>query len=216
MNSAHDEQLTADHYDSHFLYLFQWKSFFLFCISLAIIILYTVSTTDMFTIPRETTECYQEFKMAKQRYDANPLYWDLKQRNLVDEIKVDIGKTGGKNAPLLLQDASPEMFISFLTKELKLPADRLNSIAITPKPSHSSLQLLVSKLDQGVWPFEIILTLEIELTLQGGKPHLLFTRLRRGKEDLATGLTWAYFGSDLEWLRKLGCASMKASQGNVF
>ncbi len=216
MNSGHDEQTNAEHYEPHFLYLFQWRSFFLFCISLGIIILYTVSTSDMFNIPKETKQSYVEFKMAMQRYDANPLYWDLKQRNLVDEIKVDITKTGGKNAPLILQDASPEMLISFLTKELKFPYERLSSIAVTPKPSHSSLQLLVSKLDQGVWPFEIILTLEIEFSLVHGKPQLLFTRLRRGKEDLATGLTWAYFGSDLEWLRRLGVASMKASQGNVF
>ncbi len=216
MISGHDEAATKEiHYQTIFPF-FQWKSFFLFCTFLSVAVVYALSTSDIFTVPKEVQESYAHFKVSMQRYESNPLYWDLKQRNLVDEVKRDIDKTGGRHADIILQDATGEMIISYLTKELHFPLERLKTIAITPKATSSSLSFVISKIDHGVWPLEIILSLEVEMTINNGKVHLLFARLRRGSQDLATGLTWAYFGPNLEWLRRLNLASMKASQGNVF
>lgn len=229
MGSNHDETLLKENtdqnhshiaYDTHFeptfLHLFQWKSFFIFCSLLTIGFVYTLFTSDLFQVPKKTSQAYYAFQKAKQQYEVNPLYWDLKQRNLVDEVKQDVATTGGRHLALLLQDSTDEMVLSYLTKELGLPISRFNFVAVSMNATQTNLSLLVSKIDQGWWPLKIILSLEIEVTIDNGNVHLLFSRLRRGSQDLATGLTWAYFGSDLEWLRHKGVVSMKASQGNVF
>ena len=229
MNSHNDETHGKEHgevnsshaafetyFEPTFLHLFQWKSFFIFCSILIIAFIYTISTSDLFQVPKDTQQAYLSFQKAKQQYENNPLYWDLKQRNLIDEIQQDTKTAGGRHLALLLQDSTGEMVISFLTKELGLPIERLDLVAFNMKASSTNLSFLISKIDQGWWPLKIILSLEIEVTLENGNINLLFSRLRRGSQDLATGLTWAYFGSDLEWLRHKGVVVMKASQGNVF
>lgn len=197
--------------------LFQWKSFFLFCAISSLIIFYITSSSDVFQVPPEVQQAYSNFKQALQQYEANPLYWDVKQRHVIDEIKQDIQRTGRINDTIyLLQEMSGELLISYLLKELKIPQERLKTIAIFPKTDGTGLSFLISKLEQGVWPLDVILSLELEVIIEQGKVQLLFQRLRRGSQELATGLTWAYFGSDLDWLRQEGVSTMRASQGHIF
>lgn len=211
------EQTQEPQRSTSFFPLFQWKSFLLFCTVSTILVLYVTSSSDVFQVPIEVRDAYQNFKLANQHYEINSLYWDVKQRHLTDEVKQDIAHTGGINSTIyLLQETSGEILISYLLKELKMPKERLETIAIYPKPDGTGLNFIISKLERGVWPLEVILSLELEVVIEQKKIQFLFKRLRRGSQELATGLTWAYFGSDLEWLRQEGVSTMRALQGHVF
>ncbi len=197
------------------LSVFQWKAFFAFLIAACLLILAWSSTSDLFEVPPDVTVAYKSYQEAKRRYFQNSVYWDSKREHFEHLVQEDFMTTEGQHVSLLLETLTPEIFISYLVSKLKISTDRLNTISIMPKESASTFTLIISKTEQAIWPLKIIISLEAEVSVSAQGVSLLFTRLRRGSEDLATGLAWAYFGSDLEALKPLPVISMKASQSRL-
>ncbi len=196
----------------HALSFFQWKAFLVFTMIAGLIIALWSSSSDIFEVPSDVTTAYKNYQDAKRHYYQNSVYWDSKREHFERAIIDDLHDHGGHNVPMLLETLTPEMIISFLARNLKLSPERLSFTSIMSKENSSSFTLILSKFEQAVWPLKIIVSLEAEVSITSEGVCLYFTRLRRGSEDLATGLAWAYFGSDLEMLKPLPVVSMRASQ----
>jgi hypothetical protein len=183
--------------------LFHWKTFILFVICCLGLVLQWFFTSDLFKIPASVSTSRNAFFNAKEHYESNSLYWDAKQRQFDDFIHQEITGNNPHEIIQKLYEAPPEVFMSFLVTRMHLSSGRLDHIVIFPKENTSNFTIVMSKYEQGIWPLKIMLSLEFEVKLSRRKFSINFTRLRRGAQDLALGLCWAYFGPELERLREL-------------
>ena len=184
--------------------LFHWKTFSIFIACIAAIVIHWFCTSELFEIPQDVALSRKNFFLAKERYLANASYWDAKQRHFTEFMQQEMPVSEPERILQHLQEAPPEVFISFLINKLRLGLDRLDHIALFPKEtSASSFGLIVSKYEQGIWPLKIMLSMEMEIKIQAHHLSLTFSRLRRGSQDIALGLCWAYFGAELERMRQL-------------
>lgn len=190
---------------------FQWKTFFSSLFATAILLYAWSSTSDLFEVPQDVQVAYKTYLEAKRRYFLHQNYWDSKREHFEKLIKHDFENQRNVNAMLLLETLTPEILISFLASNLKISEERLNTFSLMQKENSTACTLILSKAEQAIWPFKIIVSLEMDIALADEGIALAFTRLRRGAEDISTSLALAYFGSDLEMLKPLPIISMKAS-----
>lgn len=182
--------------------LFQWKSFLLFLgISLALFG-HWLTTSEIFDIPEDVQATRDLFYKAKEGYISNQSYWDAKQQYFVTYVEKELLE--GNDVPLLqrLQETPGEILISYLVQKMHQGMERIEQIAIYPKDV-TPCTLLISKYEPGIWPLKIMLSLELEVKIHAHRFSLSIVRLRRGSQDLALGLAWAYFGPELERIRQL-------------
>lgn len=186
--------------------LFQWKSFLIFTgISLALILQWFF-TSEIFNIPKDVLESRQRFLKAKEGYIVNRKYWDAKQQHFIDYTRTELQQSNEQELLLRLQETPGEILISYLIQRLPSGMQRLDHISIFPRDGTPS-SIIVSKYETGIWPLKIMLSLELEIKIQGRKLSLSPARLRRGSQDLALGLCWAYFGPELDNIRQLEAPS---------
>ncbi|MGR3951778.1 MAG: hypothetical protein QRY74_02520 [Chlamydia sp.] len=191
---------------------FHWKNFFISFMLLILFLFAWSSTSDLFKIPPDISRIYRHYKEAKQRYFQNSSYWDSKREQFEELLRENLKSIESQHAELLLETLTPEILISYLVSNLKFTAERLDQVCIQPKESEPALTIVISKPEYAVWPLKIIVSLEIEVKIGEKGVSFLFTRLRRGSEEMPTGLAWAYFGADLETLRALPITSMRSNQ----
>lgn len=178
---------------------FQWKSFFVFFLVCMAMLFHWFSTSDLFEIPPDVQKTRQDFVKAKQTYKANASYWDAKLTHFKESMNEELAF--GEQAFLeLIQETPGEIFVSFLLQHLNVSIDRLEEIAAFPRRG-STFSIVVSKPEGGIWPLNIMLSMEIEIKYTAEKFSLAIARLRRGSQDIALSLAWAYFGPELENLR---------------
>ena len=194
---------------------FQWKAFISFLIVAFLLIFAWSSTSDLFEVPSDVIHSYKTYQDAKRHYFQNSVYWDSKREHFELLLRENLMASNEDHITLLLETVTPEILISFLVSKLRFSPERLNTISIMQKESAPNFTLIFSKPEQAIWPLRIIVSLETEISVAKDGVSLLFTRLRRGSEDMATGLAWAYFGSDLEVLKSLPVISMKANQSGI-
>ena len=188
--------------------LFHWKTFFLFFAIFFGIVCHWMATSELFETPPDVLAAREHFAHAKARYLANTPYWNAKLQHVIASLSDQ--PQDGKEAYLRrLQDLSPEICVAFLHDHLKLDLEHLGSLVIFPKQD-SMPSLLLSKHENGVWPLQIMLSLEAEVKLQNGHFSILASRLRRGSKELTLGLAWAYFGPELERLRQFEANSWQS------
>jgi hypothetical protein len=183
--------------------IFQKQFFFLILGCTLGIFIQWFLTSELFDVPVDVSHSRQEYILAKTHYEKNRDYWDTKQNNLMESIKLDLNQQESKKILEQLNEASSEIFISFLVQNLNFYKERLNEIAVFPKKSASSFSIILSKYEKSFWPIKIMLSLELEIKVQGNAFAIEFVRLRRGARDVSLGLAWTYFWPELEPLQEL-------------
>lgn len=184
--------------------IFQKKFFFLILGCTLGIFIQWFLTSELFEVPFDVAHARHEFFLAKSRYEKNREYWDAKQTNLVETIKLELNQQESRLILDELNNASSEIFISFLVHNLNFYKERLNEIAIFPKKTgSSSFSLILSKYEKSFWPMKIMLSIELEVKVKGNAFQIEFVRLRRGARDISLSLAWTYFWPELEPLQEL-------------
>lgn len=177
----------------------QSKNFFIIFIICIGIVCHWLMSSELFDIPEEVQQTRLEFAKAKEKYILRAPYWDAKLRHFKDIALEELAL--GEQAFLdLVQEAPGELFVSFLLRNLHLSLDRLEETTAFPRQG-STFSVVVSKPEAGIWPLKIMLSIEIEIKYSAEKFSLAISRLRRGSQDIALNLAWAYFGPELETLR---------------
>lgn len=190
--------------------LFQWRSFLLFTgISLGLII-HWFYTSELFDIPSDVAGSQQCFTKAKEGYFVNSSYWDAKQQHFIEYIRQELQQSDERQLLQRLQETPGEILISFLIQRLPNGKQRLNKLFIFPQEG-SPCSVIISKYEPGIWPLKIMLSLELEIKIEARKLALSILRLRRGSQDLALGLSWAYFGPELDSIRQLASLSEQST-----
>jgi hypothetical protein len=188
------------------LSIFQWKSFLLFLAAFCLVLCHWLTTSDLFEIPEDVSSSRTLYAKAKERYLANASYWNAKQQQLIQGLTGSLKE--GITQPVLeqLQETPGEILISlFLQKMTSLEGLGDGHVTIFRKENVSkenpSYSLVITKPEPGIWPLNIMLSLELDVKIQAQKLLLQISRCRRGSQDLALGLSWAYFGPELEAIR---------------
>ncbi|HXF29547.1 MAG TPA: hypothetical protein VN457_06820 [Chlamydiales bacterium] len=182
--------------------LFHWKAFFLFlgcCLGIGV---HWLVTAEIFKVPHDVTYARSESMAAFHRFVSNRNYWDGMQKELMSNLKHELQKKNTPEALSIVQELHPEMLISFLVSELRVSPERFELLSILPRKLPSSLHMTLSKFENGIWPLKVMLSLELDITVHAGRLKIGFSRMRRGSTDISLGLAWAYFGSELELLKK--------------
>lgn len=183
--------------------LFQWKVFFFFLFCGIAVAAHWIFTSELFNVPRDVFQSRKHFFSAKDHYENNKEYWDAKQNHFIRAVRQEMDLGGDDNVWYHLQGISSEILISFLVRELGVNPKLIGQVAIAPQKGSSSFKVILSKYEQVLWPLQIMLSLEMEFKIKSGHFSIEFTRLRRGSQDISLGLSWAYFGPELEPLKKL-------------
>ncbi len=200
--SPEAEALTRPHIFS--LPIFKWQIFLGVFILCSIAFFHWICTSDLFKIPQDVADTRKEFLLSKDRYKKSRDYWDAKQNHFFENLKKDFNLREEHELELLFQDVAPEIIISFIVDQLKVDLEKVGHVAAFPKRETSHLTLIISKYEPGIWPFKIMLSLEIAIKINGKKLWLEIARMRRGSHDIAVNLCWAYFGAELESLKQFG------------
>ncbi len=181
---------------------FQWKAFFIFLgISLGIVG-HWLSTSELFNIPSDIASSRKRFFQAKEGYFSNQIYWDAKQQHFVDYVKQELAHGDEQLLLQRLQETPGEILISFLLQKIYHDIHRIDQVTIFPREGAPCL-LVITKPEPGIWPLNIMLSLELEVKIHAHRFSLSISRLRRGAQDVALNLSWAYFGPELKSIRQL-------------
>jgi hypothetical protein len=190
--------------------LIKWRTFIVFTIFSFALIFHWFSTSELFTIPEDVKISRSNFYKAKERYLQNTSYWDAKQKHFTEKLSEALSCGNEFEVKQLIQDIPGEVFVSFLLKKLHLGLDRIEKTAVFSRDPQASSSLIISKPETSVWPFSIMLALEVEIKAQKERFSLAVTRLRRGTQDIALSLAWTYFGPELESIRQLESTSKQS------
>ncbi len=188
----------------------KWKTLLLFFGLSVSLIFHWFSTSELFSIPPDVASARMKFFNAKESYFQNCTYWDAKQNHFSERLSNQLSVGNDIEALKLIQEIPGEVFISFLIKKLHLSLDRIEKTAIFSRDNTSGCSLIISKPETSIWPFSIMLALEVNLKVHAERFSLSVSRLRRGTQDIALGLAWTYFGPELESIRQLESTSKQS------
>lgn len=208
------EALTEEESGSSFflfrLPIVKWKTFFLFLgISLGLIF-HWFSTSELFGVPEDVAQSRLNFFKAKESYFQNSTYWDAKQKHFTEKLSDHLSVGNDIEALKQIQEIPGEVFVSFMLKKLHLGLSRLEKTAVFSRDNTHGCFLIISKPETSIWPFSIMLALEVELKVHAERFSLSVSRLRRGTQDIALSLAWTYFGPELESIRQLESTSKQS------
>ena len=198
---------------------FQWKSFILFIVCCCGIVFQWMYTSQLFHVPRDVAKTRILFNKAKERYTQQAAYWDMKLVQCVAAVQnEDAGQSNHVPIPHVsnhqaqnqqalfqnLQAFSPELWIAYLVNKAGFSLSRLDHLVIFPgEQGGDGNTIILSKYEPGIWPLKILLSLELAVKADFRAVSIDVLRIRRGGQDIALGMSWAYFGSELESLQRL-------------
>ncbi len=160
-----------------------------------------LATQDLLRSPPEALSSRIRFRDAYTRYMSRQDYWDAKYYQLIQVMKNQPPISTKEEITNLIQSISPEMLIAFTVNWLGVPAGHLHHFTLFPRDEPASCNFVLTKYEQCVWPLSTLLSLEVSITVRSGKFAIELQRLRRGLDEVALGLAWAYFGSELKYVR---------------
>ena len=206
--AAKTEEPLPDTPQKSALAFFQWKSFTLFLFIVGIVLFQWITTSDLFEIPNEVATSKMLFYQAKEHYFANASYWDAKQQQFIQGISMLLKEGNPQHILRQLKETPGEILISlFFEKMSSLEGLWDDQVTIFPKGPVSrenpAYSFIITKPEPGIWPLQIMLSLELDVKVQSQQLLLQISRCRRGSQDIALGLSWAYFGPELETIRLL-------------
>jgi hypothetical protein len=186
-----------------------FRPLWIFVVSVALVALFWCSTADFFDTPTDVYRARQSYFSSKKHFFNDQSAWSSEWITMKRSIKNSLENGREHEIPLLLESVTPQLILAFLNDEIGVDEARLNAISIMPKRCGSTFMVMVSKPEPTIWPFSAMLTLEIECHISLKGVSLVCTRLRRGSQELSPNLTWAYFGSDLELLKRFSAITIK-------
>lgn len=188
----------------------KWRTFLLFLGVSFGLLFHWFSTSEVFGVPGDIAESRAKFFKAKESYFQNSTYWDAKQKHFTEKLIYQLSIRNDIEVLRQIQEIPGEIFISFMLKKLHLGLDRLEKTAVFARDDTSKCSLIISKPETSIWPFSIMLALEVEVKVHAERFSLSVSRLRRGTQDIALSLAWAYFGPELESIRQLEATSKQS------
>lgn len=194
------------------LSLARWKTFFLLLSTVLTLLILWMATSELFDIPRDVRKDRQIYSIARKQYLDNPHYWYSQYLQLDNAIRNAIKESREQDLPTILQQATPQTIIALLVNHIELKPERLKTFAIIPKISGSTFVLAASKPEPNIWPFKVMLSMELYITITSRGSSIVVTRLRRGSQELSPSLSWAYFGAELERLKELPLVTIRTRQ----
>lgn len=175
-----------------------WRAITLFVALGALSLAAWVSCSPFLDTPHDVAHTRKLFIGAKNSFCHNPHYWHAKRRQMENRILNELQERNGEAIPGLVREITPEMLLSYAVDALEVPLGTFDSVTIFPKISGSSFIILISKQENSLWPLAVIVSLEIEVRIEPQGAMIIFRRLRRGVQELATTQASMYFGADLE------------------
>lgn len=194
------------------LSLVRWKTFFLLLSTILSVLVLWVATSDLFDVPRDVRKDRQLFFIARKQYLDNPHYWYSQYLQLEHSLKQAVQENREQEIPTIIQQITPQSLIAFLVNHSKIKAEGLKSFAVLPKISGSYFVIMASKPEPDIWPFKVMLSIELQVSLSSDGMSVVVSRLRRGSQELSPTLSWAYFGPELEHLKQLPFAKLRTKQ----
>lgn len=156
-----------------------------------------------FDCPRDVELSRKHYAALKASYLAHQDFWRGQKQSIVQALQATTECKSLSCAAAVYQDVPLEVAMAFLFEDLGLSSDRFPDMALFPLLDRPVPTLLLSKYEQGVWPFKIVLSLEIAFEIHEKKLAVSFQKLRRGKITSSPSLAYVYFGPELESLRKI-------------
>ncbi|MFT4553458.1 MAG: hypothetical protein ACI9S8_002098 [Chlamydiales bacterium] len=155
---------------------------------------------DLFQSPSGVVKSRQEFFVIKSSYEKDKDRWDFQKDQILEVMNLhrlddDIGKE-----KLLFESIPLEIMMAYLIDDLEI-SKRFEDLVIFPAYALKQPKIILSKYESKIWPFQIPLSLEIEIYDDGDKLEAKFLRLQRGKREVPSALAWVYFGTELQALR---------------
>lgn len=198
--------------------LFQgrWKRIFTYVGLLLLIGVPWILMVDLFQEPEDVLESRKHFDQLRAKYEASKDKWDFQKDQILKAMKEhrqeeDIGKKR------LIFEAIPlEILMSFLMEDLNFSATKYQGATVFPAASLNNPTMILSKYESYLGPFSIVLSLEIELFMDGEQIMAKLRRLRRGSRDVSPSLSWVYFGAELQALRAFETFSGGLSQVRLY
>ncbi len=184
------------------LALVRWKTFFLLLSFVLSVLVLWIATADLFDVPRDVRKDRQMYAIARRQYLDNPHYWYSQYLQLEHALKRAVHENREHEVPTILQQITPQALIALLANHSKMNVEGLKSFAIIPKISGSSFVIDASKPEPDIWPFKVMLSIELQVSFSQEGASVLVSRLRRGSQELSPALSWAYFGAELENLKR--------------
>ncbi len=181
--------------------LFQWKTFLAFVLISTIVFMQWYLSSELFKLPQDVMASRESYFHTKHRFEKTRSYWDIKARQFTDIISTELRYTDLEKILSTPKDTSFELWMALAMEKFCHVFERDESLAIFFRQGKIPGSLILSKYDSEIWPMRILLSMEIDVKVQGNLVIVSVKRLRRGAEDIAPGLCWAYFGKELETLR---------------
>jgi hypothetical protein len=175
------------------LWKWTWAGGWLVAIAITVWLL----LSDLFTAPTHVEQSRERFQKLSHRYLVKKEKWNRRKNDLLTQLNA----SSDSKKRVWIRKIPLETFMAYLFEDLSFTPNRFGNAAIYPSDNPS--RLILSKYEYNVWPYRILLSLEIELQPQDG--HLIATlkTLRRGSRQIPEALGWVYFASELEALRNL-------------
>ena len=186
------------------LSLIRWKTFFLLLSTVLSFLILWVATSDLFDVPKDVRKDRQLYFIARQQYLDNPHYWYSQYLQLESSLRQAIRENREQDTIDLLQQITPQALTAFLVHHTNIKIERLKSFAVIPTLSGSSFIIKASKPEADIWPFKVMLSVEIQVNLStDSEPVLIPLRFRRGSQELDSTLGWTYFLPELGHMQNL-------------
>lgn len=165
--------------------------------------------SDLFADPEDVVLSREHYFELTHNYYEKKEKWDTKKSELIAKI-FSSPPNSLKNKELWINNIPLEVVYAYLSEEVTFNTTRFNDVALYP--SDNGRGLILSKYEHNVWPFRILLSLEIELINEAGTLEVKFHQLRRGTRIIPEGLAWVYFGPELQALRGLDALQEKVTK----
>lgn len=179
---------------------FNYKKVLTYLSILLLIAIPWLLMADLFQSPAWVVKSRTDFFSVKSSYEKNKDRWDFQKDQILEVMNLhrlddDIGKE-----KLLFESIPLEIMMAYLIDDLEL-SKKFEDLAIFPARNLKQPKIILTKYESNIWPFQIPLSLEVEIYEDGDKVEAKFTRLQRGMREVPPTLAWVYFGTELQVLR---------------
>lgn len=183
--------------------LFQWKTFLAFILISTIVFTQWYLSSELFKLPQDVMASRESYFHTKHRFEKSRSYWDIKAQQFTEQISKELTFHDLETILSVPKDASFELWLALCMEKFSHVFYKDEGLAIFFRQGKIPGSLILSKYDTEIWPMRILLSMELDVKVQRNLVIVSIKRLRRGAEDIAPGLCWAYFGKELETMRNL-------------
>lgn len=178
-----------------------WKRFL---IPLSVFFLFFVSWVlfgDLFFTPPEVEISRQRFYDLSESHQRRKEKWGFQKDQILEAMKLHRSERNIGKRSLYFEGIPLEILFAFFEDNLDWMSERFEKTTIFPTENLDSPSFILSRKENLIWPFQTVISLEIDLDMEGGRVVPKFVRLRKGSKELFSSLAWEYFNKELQALR---------------